>query len=681
MKKYFAILVVAMLVSPLGAKTIYFSPGPWAVDGPVYFAHSWGSGDSDDKLEPFADDIYSVEIPDGNNSIIFVRMPSGSTSLDWNKKWNQTGDLSIPSGKNCYAITGWGDTDGTWSEYSVPTCQPSYGLLVDGVYHAGQRNQLQTEWTEYMLRNVVLTKGQTVQLYDSCNNAAWALDKFAETSYIFPVANNKYTVPEDGTYDFYIKFIFENDELYIAKHGVYGSAVPSQCGDVMMQAFYNESYNNSAPGVSEYGNTRWSSLLGQAEEIGEWFDLVWLPPSAQGDGMGYHPKNYSNQNSNWGSRAELEALIEALHSAGSKVVADIVINHCTGWTTWCDFPTFDFGEYGVFHPDASYICKDDEVNLNPDAGTCYGAATGSYDDGENWDGARDWSHDNTYVQEMFKAYLKWMRGEMKYDGFRYDKGDGFNNWHHDNYNKASGPYIAFMESYNNTGRIIEEIEKANKNLMALDFDTKWQAFNGIAAFDYSKCKGSGLLGAGYAKNSVTFIESHDWFLRSDNDNEFGGRGKSMMEELKDRLLQANAFLLGMPGVPCVFYPHWVKYKDALKPMIEARKLAGVHSESHVYDEVAEQGGYSCTLQGKYGWMVLQLGSKTNHSGWGDKAYKLVAKGPGYAMWVNREAPLPTEIESVTGDGLRVTGEKFIRDGKLYIRVNNNIFDITGRRIL
>lgn len=218
-----------------------------------------------------------------------------------------------------------------------------------------------------------------------------------------------------------------------------------------------------------------------------------------------------------------------------------------------------------------------------------------------------------YVQQMFIAYLQWMRDVMHYDGFRYDKGDGFNNWHHWNYNRHARPEIAFMESYNGDDRIIEEIEQSNRDLMALDFQTKWRAFDGIAAFDYSKCQGSGLLGRGYSRYAVTFIESHDWFLRPDNNNEFGGRGNSMTPALKDRLMQANAFLLGMPGVPCVFYPHWQKYKADLKPMIDARKLAGIHSESPVSNEEATQTGYQCTIQGKYGWLVLQLGDKTTHT--------------------------------------------------------------------
>ena len=457
----------------------------------------------------------------------------------------------------------------------------------------------------------------------------------------------------------------------------FGSAVPEQCEDVLMQAFFYDSYNDNAPGAELVGNTRWATLLPQAAEIGSYFDLVWLPPSANGSGTGYHPKKYSDQNSNWGTREELEALISALHNAGAKVIADIVINHCEGWTSWCDFPELDFGEYGTFHPDASYICKNDEVNLNPDAGDCYGKATGNNDDGDNWDGARDWSHDNVYVQDMFKAYLKWMRNVMKYDGFRYDKGDGFNNWHHDNYNKTADPYIAFMECYAGDDKIIWGIEQANRNLMALDFQTRWDAICPIAGWNYKKCAGSGLLGKGYAKYAVTFIDSHDWFMRPDNENEFGGRGNSLKADLKSRLLQANAYILGMPGVPCVFYPHWYKYKADIKPMIEARKLAGVHSESPVSDEQAEDGGYQCTLKGKYGWMVLQLGNKTNHQGWGDPAYKLIAKGDGYAMWVNRTAPMPTDVNSVQ----QATGskaEKFIENGTLYIRYGEKVYDITGK---
>ena len=577
----------------------------------------------------------------------------------------------------------------------------SYGILVNGTtYYAADyrgKDDNTGQYDEY-LAHVPFQAGDRFQLCNAVAREVWAVNLDTYSVKGFTRDGDHYNVSVTGCFDCYIKLKYGEDQLYIGNGSgcgegedyahVYTGSVPYQCEAVLMQAFFNESYKPDAPGVDRFGDTRWSTLLPQAAEIGQYFDYVWLPPSANGDGMGYHPKQYSNQNSNWGTRYELEQLIEALHNAGAKVVADIVINHCAGWTSWCDFPEMDFGEFGTFYPDASYICVNDEVNADwnkESAGSCWGKASGSYDDGENWDGARDWSHDKVYVQEMFKAYLKWMRKVMKYDGFRYDKGDGFNNWHHDNYNKAAKPEIAFMESYNGDDRIISEIEQANRNLMALDFQTKWQAFDAIAGFNYSKCQGSGLLGRGYAKYAVTFIESHDWFMRPDNENEFGGRNKSMTEELKDRLLQANAFLLGMPGVPCVFYPHWYQYKEALKPMIEARKLAGVHSESPVSDESVDENGYQCTVKGKYGWLILQLGNRTTHTSEGDfwwlSDYKLVAKGPGYAMWVNRTEPIiTTDIEQSYEESYRPSATKTLRDGHIVIERDGKMFSIIGERL-
>ena len=502
-----------------------------------------------------------------------------------------------------------------------------YGILVNGTtYFAAEyrgKDGNTGEFDEY-LAHVKVANGDHIQLYDLEYDAAWVVDLDQYTTVAgFTKGAEYYTASVSGCYDFYIKIKYGEDQLYIGNGSdcgdgeniddVYRGAVPRNNGGVLMQAFFNDSYSASAPGVSEVGDTKWTTLTSQASEIGRYFDYVWLPPSAYGDGAGYHPKQYSNQNSNWGTRAELEALISALHNAGSKVIADIVINHCSNVSSWCDFYEMDFGEYGVFQPDASWICSNDEVNTASDKqaeiGACYGAATGNPDDGDNWSGARDWSHDKVYVQEMFIAYLKWMRNVMKYDGFRYDKGDGFNNWHHSNYNNKAKPYIAFMESYNGTDEIQREIKQANYDLMGLDFDLKWHVFNAIAGWDYSHGRGDCIMSRGDGLHAVTFMESHDWFLRPDNENEFCGRGNSMKPEIKARLMQCNAMLLSLPGVPCIFYPHWAKYKEDLKPMIFARKAAGVHSESLTNDEEVSATGYKITTVGKRGNLILMLGDK------------------------------------------------------------------------
>ena len=574
-----------------------------------------------------------------------------------------------------------------------------YGILVNGkTYFAGTKVDEYEGFQQY-LAHVSVKNGDELQLYDADYQARWAVDLNSYSVAGFTRDGNKYKASVTGCYDFYIKLKYEQDELYIGNgsdcgsgipvEDIYLGAVPRQCEGVLMQAFFNESYDKNAPGVSEYGDTKWKTLTAQADEIGAYFDYVWLPPSANGDGAGYHPKQYSNQNSNWGTRAELDALISALHNAGAKVVADIVINHCTGWTSWCDFPTMDFGEFGVFHPDASYITKDDEVNAEwnkESAGACWGTASGSYDDGENWDGARDWSHDNVYVQEMFIAYLKWMRKVMKYDGFRYDKGDGFNNWHHWHYNSESKPEIAFMECYKGTDEIWSRIVDSKYDLMGLDFDLKWHVFNSIAGWDYSRGRGDCIMSRGNGRYSVTFIESHDWFLRPDNENEFGGRGNSMKPELKARLMQANALLLSMPGVPCVFYPHWKKYKEDLKPMIIARKWAGVHSESEVKDEYATATGYQATVVGKNGWLILCLGDKANKQGFA--GFTLAASNystmeghnESFEIWVLSDKPKPTDVEDVEAEERSVKGEKFLKDGQLLIRKGDKTYNVMGQLI-
>lgn len=588
----------------------------------------------------------------------------------------------------CFATMGWAQ---------------HYGILVNGTtYFAGEAAGEYEGFQQY-LAHVQVASGDQLQLYDADYKAAWAVDLNTYSVAGFSRDGDHYNATVSGCYDFYIKLKYGQDELYIGGGSncgegepvddIYLGAVPHQCEAVMMQAFYNESYSATAPGVSEYGDTKWTTLTPQAAELGRYFDYLWLPPSAYGDGMGYHPKQYSNQNSNWGTRAELDALISALHANNCKVVADIVINHCAGWTTWCDFPTMDFGEYGVFHPDASYICQDDEVNAswnqpteeNPGSGACWGTASGSMDDGENWDGARDWSHDNVYVQDMFIAYLKWMRNEMHYDGFRYDKGDGFNNWHHWNYNRHAKPEIAFMECYKGTDDIWSRIQGSQYDLLALDFDLKWHVFNSIAGWDYSRGRGDCIMSRGNGRHSVTFIESHDWFLRPDNENEFGGRGNSMTPALKARLLQANALLLSMPGVPCVFYPHWAKYKAELKPMIIARKWAGVHSESEVKDEYVTGTGYQATVVGKNGWLILCLGDKVGQTfdGFTKVASNYSTQeghNEGFEIWVLSDKPMPTDVDEVESEEVRVNGEKFMMDGQLYIRVGDKTYNVMGQII-
>ena len=440
----------------------------------------------------------------------------------------------------------------------------------------------------------------------------------------------------------------------------HGSSVPSECEDVMLQAFYYDSYRDGAPGdvvlsgTTTLGNTKWSTLLNQYGEIGSYFDLVWLPPSGKSEGgTGYHQTQYSNQNSDWGKQKDLLEFINRMHAANTKVVADIVINHAGCKSSWCDFYPQNFGEYGTFEPDASWICKTDEVNFNPEAGEWKGKATGTDDGGynmqDNYASARDWAHADPRVQEMMKAYLKWMKDVIGFDGWRYDYAQGFKGKYIDMYNSASANYFSVVEFWNgDMNNIKSYLNDVNWNTLAFDFSTKYSAIQGIADGNYQKCKGSGLLGAGLSKFAVTFVDSHDTYFGCqggrDNNDEIGGCGKSMEDYNKDRVLGANAFILSMPGVPCVFYPHWAKYKDAIGKMVLARKAAGVHSESKVSDE-AGNGYYKATITGHHGSVRLLLGPNSGYNTT-PQGYTLAYKGGNFAMYYT-STQAQTPILSIT----------------------------------
>lgn len=70
-----------------------------------------------------SDGIYEVNIPEGytfGNNVIFCRMNPSSTANNWNNKWNQTADLTIPTdGKNLFTIPGTTWDNATNSNWSV----------------------------------------------------------------------------------------------------------------------------------------------------------------------------------------------------------------------------------------------------------------------------------------------------------------------------------------------------------------------------------------------------------------------------------------------------------------------------------------------------------------------------------------------------------------------------------
>ncbi len=464
--------------------------------------------------------------------------------------------------------------------------------------------------------------------------------------------------------------------------------VPAECEDVMLQAFYWDSYKAQSSTNSKFGCTKWIDLIKDTAAINANFDVVWFPPSAgpKGCGVGYSAKQYSNQESDWGTKTGLNNLINALHKGNTKVLADVVLNHRGNLTNWCNFFTDNFGSYGTFTLTQKEICRNDE-GFTDSKSSCYNAAAsdrGAYDTGDNFDGARDLDHQSEMVQNWSKAYTQWLLNTMNYDGFRYDMTLGFHGRYLKMYNEAAQPYMSVSELWHSIDRQKQHLQECDSNTMIFDFQAKY-SLKGIVTGSYGKLNVNkvfeGLRKHGLSRYSVTFIDNHDTFDRGTayGDNQFTPTTDLTTATNKDFVLQASAYMLMMPGVPCVFYPHWVSYKEEINELIAVRKRAGIHSESQVLEEESGQYKYHATIQGHRGKVIVRVGkyrSTTQPEG-----YELAVEGGSRGAYTVYIQMNPQGVEQPAADSsLKGRGEKFLEDGKLYIRVGERVYDITGNKI-
>ena len=117
-------MVLAMLplaVFAEAATTLYIKPNSnWNEANARFAAYFFGNGDTwVDCTDADGDGVYEVEVPAGYTSVIFCRMNPGVAENNWDNKWNQTSDLTIPTdGTNCYAIDEGSWDSGKWTTYT-----------------------------------------------------------------------------------------------------------------------------------------------------------------------------------------------------------------------------------------------------------------------------------------------------------------------------------------------------------------------------------------------------------------------------------------------------------------------------------------------------------------------------------------------------------------------------------
>lgn len=407
---------------------------------------------------------------------------------------------------------------------------------------------------------------------------------------------------------------------------------PANYGGVMLQAFYWDGF----------ADAQWNTLKGQVDNLATTFDLVWIPQSANcgGQSMGYDDLYwFSNYNSSFGTGDELKSMIATFKAKGIGTIADIVINHRKNVSNWVDFPkeTYNGVTYELKSTD---ICANDDKGATKTWATQNGySLSANNDTGEGWDGMRDLDHKSENVQTNVKAYLKMLLNDFGYAGFRYDMVKGYSGQYTKMYNNDAKPQFSVGECWDGTNTIKNWIEATEKTSAAFDFQFRYTVRNAANNGDWRRLAqqndgnwplvSSKYSNGSYRQYAVTFVENHDTEYRS---------ATAQQDPLKKDTLAANAYLLAMPGTPCVFLKHWQTYPKQIANMAAVRKAVGITNMS-TYNEVAStQGYYAVQVDGSASKKLLCVVGTKAADYTPDAAWKKVISGYHYAYYVQGIEP-------------------------------------------
>lgn len=418
---------------------------------------------------------------------------------------------------------------------------------------------------------------------------------------------------------------------------------PANYKGVMLQGF---SWN-------AYDYAQWKTLEAQTSEFKGFIDLVWVPQSGKCaetvQVMGYKPYYYFNHNSSFGTEDELRSMIKTFKNNGIGTIADVVINHrnTEGWFT---FPaeTYKGVTYQMLSTD---ICKNDDggktltqankenVNLSI-----------NNDEGDDFGDCRDLDHKSTNVQKVVKAYLKFLKEDLGYEGFRYDMVKGFAASHVRDYNDATGIQFSVGEYWDGVGNIKNWINSTGKKSGAFDFPFHYNMTNAIKYNNWSKLNDASLMSdPSYRQYAVTFVENHDIQVREDKSNNPDPIPTAYIPA-------ANAFMIAMPGTPCIFQPHWKAYEHELKSMIEARKLVGITNTSDYTNYASNAQYFANAVNGADGRKLLVVVGIPSMMTPSKTEYTRILSGKNYMYYLsnNSETAWADKASGEYEEGFKVT---------------------------
>lgn len=372
---------------------------------------------------------------------------------------------------------------------------------------------------------------------------------------------------------------------------------------------------------------------------------VWFPPPSHSvSPEGYLPgRLYDLNASKYGSEQELRDAIDAFHQKGIGCVGDMVINHRCGTKQddkgmWCVFEggradgRLDWGPWAVTVHDKPYPC-----------------GSGHADTGDDYTAAPDIDHTNPTIQAGLSEWMNWLKSYIGFDGWRFDFAKGYAGSLLGIYVKNTSPEFAVREvwddmAYGSDGRLVYDQDAHRQKLVdwahstgdrasAFDFTTKGILQEAVKSNELWRLKDSngkpaGMIGV-LPQKAVTFIDNHDT-----------APPQNLWPFPSDKLLQGYAYILTHPGIPTIFYDHFVdaNLKKGIQDLIALRKRNNINANSSCRIVTAEGDLYMAAIDER---IVMKIGARYDVGKLAPPSpeFRIVASGNDYCVWERTAPPL------------------------------------------
>ncbi|CAM6100036.1 unnamed protein product [Calypogeia fissa] len=358
---------------------------------------------------------------------------------------------------------------------------------------------------------------------------------------------------------------------------------------------------------------------------------IWMPPPTTSvSPQGYMPGDLYDLNSAYGTVEELKECIEELHRNNIQVLGDAVLNHRCAQKQSANGIWNIFGGKLAWGPEA--IVKDDP-NFQ---------GRGNPSNGDFFHAAPNIDHSQDFVRKDIMGWMKWLRTEIGFDGWRLDFVRGFWGGYVKEYIEATNPVFSIGEYWDSLAyeggqvcynqdahrqRIINWINATGGTSSAFDVTTKGILHSALHN-EYWRLidpqgKPPGVMGW-WPSRAVTFLENHDT-----------GSTQGHWPFPRDKIMQGYAYILTHPGTPVVFYDHFYDFglHDQIAELIAARQRTGVGCRSPIKIFHANFDGYVAQvgddLLVKLGKLDWNPSKENNLVG---KWERLLDKGEDYQLW-------------------------------------------------